>query len=302
VLRALLKVLAMFIVFAGVAGAIVFLTCKYQAPCREAKHQDATQTPTPSVLADSQAHPREGDKDADKGPDCVPCRYKLLAWPEGITAWAILATLFVVGWQSWETRRAAQAGQSSVAAVEHQSALMKRQADLMEQQNKATRDKERARIMVSVSRLEKLHIGIDPGNRIFIHVENVGPTQAQNVRGEAEAVAAVDGFDFLDSMDAGDQDLVIPNVLRPNQSPIETWAFFFIPDEWSEEIGIVNPRIAITLHGSVRYEDIFGDNHVTPFNYRLSIPRTLKWAGNDVAEVPPLSRWRPIDAETNRAT
>jgi hypothetical protein len=33
--------------------------------------------------------------------------HKLVAWPEGITAWAILLTLGAIAWQAWETRAAA---------------------------------------------------------------------------------------------------------------------------------------------------------------------------------------------------
>lgn len=299
----MLKVLAILAVFVAIGGAIVLVACRYQNPCSKTPAQNANQAQSSAVLPNPQPHPPKPTDETHESADCVPCRYKLLAWPEGITVWVILLTLIVISWQSWETAKAAQAAQLSVGAVERQSVLMKRQADLMEDQNKATRDRERARIMVSVSRLEKLHIGIEPGNQIIIHVENVGPTQAQNVRGEAEVEVAVDGFDSLESMDAGDQDLVIPNVMRPNQLPTETWVFFFIPDEWSEEIGIVNPRITITLHGSVRYEDIFGDRHATPFRYRIVIPRILKWLGNDVADVHPFSQWRPEgNPEDNRAT
>jgi len=40
----------------------------------------------------------------------------LFSWPEGITAWAIIATLFVIGWQSWETRRSAEIAARSLVA------------------------------------------------------------------------------------------------------------------------------------------------------------------------------------------
>ena len=35
--------------------------------------------------------------------------HKLIAWPEGITAWAIMFTLGAIVWQAWETRKAANA-------------------------------------------------------------------------------------------------------------------------------------------------------------------------------------------------
>jgi len=64
--------------------AIIFVTCKQQAPCKT---------------------------------DCVPCHQKLLAWPEGITLWTVMLTMLVIGWQSWETRRAADAASSAAQAA-----------------------------------------------------------------------------------------------------------------------------------------------------------------------------------------
>jgi hypothetical protein len=43
---------------------------------------------------------------------------KLLSWPEGITAWLILLTLYAIGWQSWETRKSAQAARNSIRLQE----------------------------------------------------------------------------------------------------------------------------------------------------------------------------------------
>lgn len=40
-------------------------------------------------------------------PASGPCWHLLLSWPEGITGWAIIATLIVIGWQSYETARSA---------------------------------------------------------------------------------------------------------------------------------------------------------------------------------------------------
>jgi hypothetical protein len=44
-----------------------------------------------------------------------PRHFEIFAWPEGVTAWALLLTLVVIAWQSVETRAAAKAGE--VAAV-----------------------------------------------------------------------------------------------------------------------------------------------------------------------------------------
>jgi hypothetical protein len=193
-------------------------------------------------------------------------------------------------------------GVKTIKLLKDQTDAAQKTAQAALDQTKLIRDKERARIMVNILRIEKLYIGIEPGNKIMMQVENVGATQAQNVRGEFEATIVVDGFDPLNTRDDEVQDMVLHNVMRPNQPPVETYLFFFIPEEWSEDIGIVNPRITIAIRGFVRYEDIFGEPHVTPFRYKFVIPRILKWAGNDVAETHPFSHWMQDGSEGNIAT
>jgi hypothetical protein len=46
--------------------------------------------------------------------DYLPWGYDLITWPEGITTWAVLATGFIIGWQSWETRKSANASEKSI--------------------------------------------------------------------------------------------------------------------------------------------------------------------------------------------
>jgi len=47
-----------------------------------------------------------------------PSWIETFAWPEGATAWALLLTLFVIAWQSAETRDAAQASRASIRLQE----------------------------------------------------------------------------------------------------------------------------------------------------------------------------------------
>jgi hypothetical protein len=62
-------------------------------------------------------------------------------------------------------------------------------------------------------------------------------------------------------------------------------------------------RILIEMRGVVEYEDIFGDQHTTPLNYDMRIPKIVKWRGNNVAEVHPMGQWREVVlADGNRAT
>jgi hypothetical protein len=225
--------------------------------------------------------------------------WKEAFWPGTWSNWALVFVGGFAGFFAWRTLR----------KIRRQTDLMNRQTIVSLATAKSAlaqvtliKQKERARIMVNILRLEKLYIGIEPGNKIMMQVENTGSTQAQNVRGEFEATILVDGFDPLNTRDEEMQDMVLQNVMRPNQPPIETYLFFSIPDRWSEEIGIVNPRITITIRGIVEYEDIFGEPHTTPFKYRFFIPKILKWLGNDVAETHPFSKWRQDGPEGNIAT
>ena len=53
-------------------------------------------------------------KEAQSRKDYAPWWYILVAWPDGITTWAIIATGFVIAWQSNETRKATDATKDQV--------------------------------------------------------------------------------------------------------------------------------------------------------------------------------------------
>jgi hypothetical protein len=50
-------------------------------------------------------------------PQNPPSWIDTFTWPDGVTGWALLLTLFIIAWQSVETRDAAQAGFLSAQAV-----------------------------------------------------------------------------------------------------------------------------------------------------------------------------------------
>lgn len=58
-------------------------------------------------------------KDAQSRKDYSPWWEVLVAWPGGIQNWAIIATGFVIAWQSNETRRAAKAAESTVSVMKN---------------------------------------------------------------------------------------------------------------------------------------------------------------------------------------
>jgi hypothetical protein len=70
------------------------------------------------ALAVSPEEKHSCEKEAQSRKDYAPWWNVLMAWPEGITTWAIIGTGFVIAWQSNETRRAASAALRSVGVQE----------------------------------------------------------------------------------------------------------------------------------------------------------------------------------------
>ncbi len=99
----------------AIASAVIFVTCQQQNPCRNISNQDKGEKAKSAIAAKSQTFDEKNVTESNSGFDCVPCRQKLLAWPEGITVWALLLTLLVVGWQSWETSISARAMNESIS-------------------------------------------------------------------------------------------------------------------------------------------------------------------------------------------
>jgi hypothetical protein len=240
--------------------------------------------------------------------------------------WVFALMLAIVGClQVWLLRRQEEILSGARNEIRSQAAHLSRQADLMSRQNVVTlaaaraaqesakaansqikimKDKERARIMVNVIRLETLTFGND-GNQIMIQFENIGPTQAQNVRGSGTARVIIRDFDpsDLEAYLDDPQDIAPQDVIRANQPPVETYVVFFIPEKWGDDLVFMERRILIELRGSVEYEDIFGDQHTTPLNYNMGIAKIVKWRGNCVAEVHPMGQWREfVGVDGNRTT
>jgi hypothetical protein len=77
---------------------------KYKRQCQERIAAIAPASDQKASCADECKDPK----------DYMPWWYVLIAWPEGITTWAILFTLGAIIWQAVETRKAAEATKRSV--------------------------------------------------------------------------------------------------------------------------------------------------------------------------------------------
>ena len=119
-------------------------------------------------------------QDTDQSQSGPPWWHKLVAWPEGITAWLLVLTLGAIIWQAWETRKAAQGAKDGAAAAMAQIQFMK--------------DKERARIEITFAE-DSDAITIRPDEMVIIgtfhlNLKNVGGTAARNITGWYDAFAS----------------------------------------------------------------------------------------------------------------
>jgi hypothetical protein len=119
-------------------------------------------------------------------------------------------------------------------------------------QIKVMKDRERARMVVKVNRLETLSFGGD-GNQIIMQFENIGPTQAQNVRATCTAQVVIRDFDPSDfePLDAGPQEISPQEVFRANQPPVQTYLVFFIPEKWGNDLVSMDRPILIEMRGTL---------------------------------------------------
>jgi hypothetical protein len=97
-----------------IGGALVwialvsFVAYKQHSAAEEYKHHRAEYC---AALGSASAEQKKSCiEERASAQDYLPWGYELFRWPDGITTWAIIATGFVIGWQAWETRKAAEAG------------------------------------------------------------------------------------------------------------------------------------------------------------------------------------------------
>ena len=183
---------------------------------------------------------------------------------------------------------------SSQSAAETLEAL-KRQADMIEAQNKTVRDRERARILIRevwppllATKSEKFNP--DVPLKISMQVANDGSSMATKVKAEGHTYFLDSSSIFHhNSIDADDDPsdwykLKIPQTIYPSASEahraiegrrsVEVLVTHMagVVDETYEPIdrslaeAIVKGEVCIVIRGEITYEDIFGEAHETPFH------------------------------------
>jgi hypothetical protein len=98
-------VVKMLLAVMVVVGAITAMT--YEEKQATIKYQRQCQEHISQILAGKAEKDNASRNECKDAKDYMPWWYILIAWPDGIGVWAIIATGIVIGWQGYETRRAA---------------------------------------------------------------------------------------------------------------------------------------------------------------------------------------------------
>lgn len=144
----------------AVSGLFVGLIvlASYTVDSASVRYQDKCLVSHAATTLSSSQQNILSDEDCKDPKKYMPWWYKLIAWPEGITTWAVIATLFTIMWQSNETRKQAKiANQTLIAQF-------------------------RPRVIVRDIRL----LQGETDWRLRLQIENLGGTNASIVKGELE--------------------------------------------------------------------------------------------------------------------
>ncbi len=110
----------------------------------------------------------------------TPFWFRVFTWPEGVTAWAILLTLFAIAEQTKQTRKAAEAALVSANAANTQIQMMF--------------EKERARLTITTpDESESMMVWPDKKKQMGsfrINLKNVGGTAAFNITASYDSFAS----------------------------------------------------------------------------------------------------------------
>ena len=126
--------LKLLLCLALVFVAICTVSAQQQSISKEHEKGDADNKAPTVIAVNNNSCGCEDHPEAGKRPKWW---YKFVAWPEGITAWALIISVGVIAYQTRETRRAAQAAENSATAAE--------------QSSKAQMDADRAWVLISVA-------------------------------------------------------------------------------------------------------------------------------------------------------
>lgn len=228
----MLKTLA--VLAAVILGLTVYVSVQNQRAAEQAVHQ-ADQKPKAGAPSLGHEEPQENTKNPQRNP---PGWYRFFTWPDGMTTWAILLTLWAIAWQSNETKKAAQASRDSVALF---------------------LAKERARLTIKIGRYawQKAGFGTyEPGPIMEFIVANLGPTHAFDCRlfvsylpSESEAPVQLPEMKEIETR------RTMKAQCRDSHPPLSL--------ELNDVQAIINGRAFLQVAGKLTYTDVFGEDRET---------------------------------------
>jgi hypothetical protein len=182
-----------------------------------------------------------------------PNWYAPLERPEWDAVVVAIGALLLIGWQSWETRKAAQASQKNTELYI---------------------SKERARLRVDIKPLT-FPSQTDPAyNMVDFTVSIYGPTDAFVT--ESSCAAYFYSSHVIDTPDIADLSMFpihsLPSAIKANSPPIECYAFLNIAVTGETNDNVIIAEIkakhfAVGIRGWIKYRDVFGRDRETTFRH-----------------------------------
>jgi len=250
----MLKCLA--ILSAVIIGLTIYVACQNQGAASQGQQQGANPTVAP---VSPSAHDEQAQNNTNKASGNLPGWYRLFAWPDGTTAWAIILTLIAIAEQ---TRQTAIAAKATRQATEHLISS------------------ERAWVLATEVRLtsgaKDSPYGVD---QVFIHcaAKNVGNSAARVL--SLKAIMAIGPIS--DPGKTWDEDLysldkkATPRwvIMRDKNTALNCPIPGFKANPGDKVAAPLGPDETTFIHGVIRYWDMFSEtNRFTRFCYRWQKP------------------------------
>jgi hypothetical protein len=239
------------VAFVVIFGLSVYVSNQTQRIADQGAQQTA---PAANGSAVSNAHDGHAQEDTKNPKQNTPFWFRFFTWHEGVTAWAILLTLFAIAEQTKQTAKAAKAGQAAA-----ETALL---------QLNQTTAKERARIEIRIgppninlpdSRYHRAEKGVPQWILTTnVMLRNIGAGRAFITRSGGRLVVVSSDAPPPDTGDAFP--LILPDSFldpAPSQTPAQ---LPFWPDGngFPEDLSIYDKSFDETLHvrayGFIEYE------------------------------------------------
>lgn len=234
---------------AAIMFSLAFLTIVVSGKPNQTRNidkQKSQQKPPATVTLINNESPETHPEKTNNNP---PKWYAAIKRPEWWLVFVGFATLGFVGWQAYETRRAVEVAQDNV---------------------KVFISKERARLRID---LKSLNLVVEEGGYYTVDFTiSIHGTTAAYI-GQTRCVAYKTPQEYINEPELGQAIMFpihsLPNVVRPDSPPIESWALLDSAGSYKESIlsEIKQGRLFVGIRGFIKYKDAFDNDRETRFRY-----------------------------------